>query len=180
MDTDLWVLAGPSAIVGECPTWDPASNRLYWVDIKGHQVHAFDPIRETTKTHDVGQFVGALAVRASGGLVLALHHGFYSMDLENGNLNLIAHVEEDPEIRFNDGKCDPAGRFWAGTMSITGKAHQGKLYCLDTDGSVRVALFITTARTVHDIEAPIMDPLEGRLFCLSEAGMGMPLYYFQC
>ena len=134
------VTLGPKAILGEGPSWNARSNQLYWVDIKGHQLHVYDPLSQTTKTYDMGQFTAAVVPREKGGVVLALHHGFYAMDLDTGELTLIQQVETDPKIRFNDGKCDPAGRFWAGTMSVDKQRGKGKLYCMDVDGSVRVML----------------------------------------
>jgi sugar lactone lactonase YvrE len=79
-----------------------------------------------------------VVVRESGGLMLALHHGLASLDLKTREVKVIADPEAHlPENRFNDGKCDPAGRFWAGTMAFAATKGVGSLYCMDTDLSVR-------------------------------------------
>jgi len=88
---------------------------------------------------DVGIDVGAVAVRASGGLVMAATDGFRSLAAD-GSQTVLAEVEaDDPSMRMNDGKCDRHGRFWAGTMAYdeAAPAGLGKLYRLDPDLSVR-------------------------------------------
>jgi len=73
--------------------------------------------------------------------MLAVYEGFASYDLEQQKLTLLHNPEAHlPHNRFNDGKCDPAGRFWAGTMEYSFKENRGTLYCLDRDGSVRKML----------------------------------------
>jgi sugar lactone lactonase YvrE len=73
--------------------------------------------------------------------MLAVYDGFAAFDPANGQLTLIADPEADlPDNRFNDGKCDPAGRFWAGTMAYSNQTTQGSLYRLDPDLSVHKML----------------------------------------
>jgi sugar lactone lactonase YvrE len=139
MDVELVVDA--KATVGEGAVWHARSRRLFWVDIHRRQVHVHDPAGEIDRVVDVGQMVGAVAPRHSGGLILAAEHGFASLDLETGQLASIADPERNQSRnRFNDGKCDPAGRFWAGTMSMDAVPHAGSLYCLDADHGVRHVL----------------------------------------
>lgn len=81
--------------------------------------------------------VGAVAVRRSGGLVMALEDGFWRADLDGSNQRLFVQLERDPpRNRMNDGKCDCEGRFWAGTMAGDLTAGAGNLYRLDRDGRV--------------------------------------------
>ncbi len=132
--SDLELLVNAHAIVGEGPVWSVKESVLYWVDIMGHLVHRFDPERGTDVTFDVGQPVGALVVREAGGLVLALRDGFAAFDPGSGRLDMLAPVEaDDPTTRMNDGKCDSAGRFWAGTMAFEQRAGKpaGSLYRMD-------------------------------------------------
>ena len=127
------------AEVGEGPIWDPGTETLVWVDITGSAVHRFDPATGQDECMDVGIDVGAVAVRASGGLVMAAADGFRSLEAD-GSQTLLAEVEaDDPGMRMNDGKCDRHGRFWAGTMAYdeAGPSGLGKLYRLDPDLSVR-------------------------------------------
>lgn len=121
---------------GEGPLWH--RDRLLYVDIEGHKIISFDPVAGTEKTWDVGERVGTVVARESGGLAFAGDHGFSFLDENSGTVTRIADPEADIATnRFNDGKCDPAGRFWAGTMHLGPKrTASGSLYMLGTDHSV--------------------------------------------
>ena len=117
---------------GEGPVWWRGA--LYFVDIEGHRVHRFDPVDGSEKSWDVGQRVGTVVPRESGGLVIAGDHGLFFLDEESGRLTRIADPEPDqPDNRFNDGKCSPDGRFFAGTISLVKKTGAARLYRLDPD-----------------------------------------------
>jgi sugar lactone lactonase YvrE len=105
------------------------------VDIMSDAVHRYDPATGQNTTLDVGQPVGAAVLRRDGkGLVLALRDGFGMLDETSGEVQLVAPVEADtPTNRMNDGKCDPGGRFWAGTMAFEVTPHVAALYRLDAD-----------------------------------------------
>lgn len=120
---------------GEGPAWDAAVGRLIWVNITASTVYEFRS--DSGLRHwDVGEHVGAAVPRASGGLVLAVRSGFVALG-EDGSRTPLASVEADnPETRMNDGKCDPQGRFWAGTMAYAETQNAGSLYRLDLDTSV--------------------------------------------
>lgn len=129
------------AVLGEGPIWHAQKQLLYWVNIFGNEVHIYNPATNQDRAINLGQSVGTVVPRAQGGLMLALHHGFASLDLETEAVTIIADPEAQlPDNRFNDGKCDPAGRFWAGTMSLRESGAVGSLYCLDTDLSVHKKL----------------------------------------
>ena len=137
MDTGVELLVDAHAQVGEGPLWDEERQVLYWVDILSSLLYIYDPATGENRALDVGQHVGTVVTRASGGLMLAVREGFASFDLETQELTLIANPEAHiTGNRFNDGKCDPAGRFWAGTMAYESPSNQGSLYRLDTDLSV--------------------------------------------
>ena len=137
MDTGVELLVDAHAQVGEGPLWDEEQQLLYWVDILSSLLYIYDPATGENRVLDVGRHVGTVVTRASGGLMLAVREGFASFDLETQELTLIANPEAHiTGNRFNDGKCDPAGRFWAGTMAYESPSNQGSLYRLDTDFSV--------------------------------------------
>ncbi|HLU21396.1 SMP-30/gluconolactonase/LRE family protein [Lederbergia graminis] len=137
MQYEVELVVDERAILGEGPTWDSEKKVLYWVDILGRKIHCYDPTTQNTKTITLDQYVGAAVPNTTGGLVLALQHGFYSIDLETEELTPIHDPEEHlPNNRFNDGKCDAAGRFWAGTMSLSDEANVGNFYRLDVDHKV--------------------------------------------
>ena len=129
------------ASLGEGPCWDENTNRLYWVDILEKKVHYYQPQTNETSTINVGQYVGACVPTKSGDLLLALENGFYILNLESEKLTIIEEPESHMyENRFNDGKCDPAGRFWAGTMHKDASKVTGSLYVMQTDRTVKKVL----------------------------------------
>jgi len=124
------------ATLGEGPCWDAAGQRLHWVDIERDTLHTYDPRSRENRSINVGQPIGAAVMRRSGGFLLALRDGFFELDPATGGLpHLVRPVTQLSGTRFNDGKCDPAGRFWAGT---TGKNDRCSLYCLDADLTVHL------------------------------------------
>jgi len=127
------------ARLGEGAVWDADRQRLYWVDIEGHAVHAFDPATGRNQSFALGDSVGTVVPRAKGGVALTLGRAFATLDLETRRLSVLAEPDEEKARRgnrFNDGKCDPRGRFWAGTMAVSEAPVAGALYRLDADGSV--------------------------------------------
>ena len=126
------------AVLGEGALWDVAEQALYWVDIKGRRVHRDDPQRDHDQHGPVDEDIGSLAVRAGGGLVLALRSGFHFFDPQTGRTRPAAEPEpERVENRFNDGKTDRQGRFRAGSMHNPETRPTGGLYRLDADLSCR-------------------------------------------
>lgn len=126
------------AIVGEGALWDAQSKVLYWVDILSHELYIYDPASGENRTVLTCQSIGTVVPRARGGVAVALHNGFATIDLSTDKITPLVDPERMvPANRFNDGKCDPAGRFWAGTMEFNGEANRGALYCLETDHSVK-------------------------------------------
>jgi sugar lactone lactonase YvrE len=140
------LLLDARADLGEGPVWDARGGCLYWVDIHAGDLHIFDPVEKTDRRRSLGEPLGCVAPRRSGGLVLALRSGFATLDFPlppGERLGVRATVHPEPHIpgnRFNDGKCDPAGRFLAGTMDDAEEAATGSLYSLSADGSVRTLL----------------------------------------
>lgn len=101
------VVLDAKAVLGEGPCWIAESQVLYWVDIQVGVVHIFDTQRRTDRTFNMGGIVSSIVPRKSGGAVITLQHGFYEMNLETGNIKLIAKIEKDiPENKMNDGKAN--------------------------------------------------------------------------
>ena len=135
---DAELVVQKRTIVGEGSVWDSQSRVLYWVDILSHELYIYDPATGENRTIPTCQAVGTVVPRKSGGIAVALHNGFATIDLESEKITPIGtDPERDiPANRFNDGKCAPAGRFWAGTMAFSGDSNQGALYCMETDHAV--------------------------------------------
>ena len=122
--------AEPDAL-GESPFWHPGERCLYWIDIDACAIHRADETGARERWI-VPQNPGCIAPAAGGGLVLALRDGIYRAQTWGGPLRrLIAAPYDVTHTRFNDGKCDPLGRFWAGTMFEPRTAPSAALYAFD-------------------------------------------------
>jgi sugar lactone lactonase YvrE len=117
------------AVLGESPLWSAAENALYWVDIKNPRLYRHDPASGVTRVTPMPEPIGAVALHAGGGLVAALRSGFALIDTGGVAQPVFARPEAElPENRFNDGKCDRAGRFWAASMNDGERGATGHLY----------------------------------------------------
>jgi sugar lactone lactonase YvrE len=129
------------AELAEGPVWDAAARCLWWGDIMRGMLHRFDPESGSDSQAELGQMIGAVATSRESGLVAAVERGFARVDPDTGAMEPIAVPDAEPAgNRFNDGKCDPAGRFWAGTMGMNAEPDRGNLYRLDPDGTVQLML----------------------------------------
>lgn len=127
------------AFLGENPIWHELSGKLYWVDILAPALHVSDPAALIDTVVPLGQIVGAIAASDGRELIAAAQEGFGWLDPETGAFRPIASPEADkPGNRFNNGKCDPQGRFWAGTMEMGASPGAGSLYRLDRSGVSRM------------------------------------------
>ncbi len=130
------------AELGEGPVWVEREQALYWVDIKGHQLHRHHHQTGAQHSWPLDAQLSALAPRAEGGFVAATRNGFALLEFngDTPHLQLLGGPEQDlPSNRFNDGKADPQGRFWAGSMDDGECQATGSLYRLDTDLRWQVA-----------------------------------------
>jgi len=137
MSIDVELALDARASLGEGPVWDPRTNLLYWVSIRAGEVHEFDPASGSDRVIKLGKDIGCIALRETTGAVVALQDGFAELDLSTGELAYIANPEQGrDDILFNDGKCDPFGRFWAGTKAYADTPGAGALYCMDVNRSI--------------------------------------------
>jgi L-arabinonolactonase len=127
--------------LGEGPVWSAAEQALYWVDIVASAIHRFEPSSGQHRTWPVPEHVGSIALRERGGLVIALKSGFATFDPATGQVEMINACEAHlPENRFNDGRCDRAGRFFAGSLPYDESTPRGTLWRLDPDHSAHRVL----------------------------------------
>lgn len=123
--------------LGEGAIWDYKTGELIWVNITKKILNFYNPKMNNNKEMLTGQMIGTVVPAESGRMIVALENGFYQFDPLTGTKKFIANPEEGLSgNRFNDGKCDPAGRFWAGTMSKSGEKEAGALYRLEASGTV--------------------------------------------
>ena len=113
----LQALPVAPSLLGESPCWHPAEQVLYWVDIPGRQLNRYDPASCTHRRWPFETEPASLAPLQSGGLVLAMRDGLWHFDTDSGQRRRLADAPYDPKRqRFNDGKADPQGRFWVGSI----------------------------------------------------------------
>jgi sugar lactone lactonase YvrE len=125
--------------LGEGPIWDSEQQRLLWIDITKSKIHIFKD--GSNRTVDLRQMPGTIVPRAGhpDQAVVAMHRGVGIVSLADGKV--VKWFGNPPDEvqrfnnRFNDGKCDPAGRLWAGTMDLRCEGDNGALYCMKKDGS---------------------------------------------
>lgn len=120
-------------IAGESPVWNAAELSVYFVDHQSHRIHRYDTQSGKVKTYSLPGIVTSLAPKSSGGLIITIDRNFCSFDPDTGKIETLFEMEPGlPDNRFNDGKCDRQGRFWAGTMGKTNwNSPIGSLYRLD-------------------------------------------------
>jgi sugar lactone lactonase YvrE len=154
------------ATLGEGPAWDAKTQTLYWVDVLEKRIYAGSKL-----FLQLDDFVGCLAPRKEGGLVIAQRFGFWTFEPDadpsssSGRLVTLASPKGEPSNnRFNDGKCDPRGRFVAGTMDHNEQEASGSLYSLSPEGRVKKILkevrisngiaWSPDAKTMYFIDTP--------------------------
>jgi sugar lactone lactonase YvrE len=127
-------VADVQAILGEGPVWVPSERALYWVDINGRKIFCLHDGQ--AHSWETPLKVGAIWPRATGGFIAGTDQGLaFTEDFRS--FDIFAHPEEaHPDNRFNDGKTDRQGRFWAGTMDNTERHARGTLYRLDSNRSL--------------------------------------------
>ena len=124
------------ALLGEGAFWDYRNNWLFWVDIEGKQVNMYDPLTGQNRAIPVPSRVGTVVPQTDSTAVVALEDGVYLLNLIKEELSLISDVEADiPTNRFNDGKVDPLGNLWVGSMRLDESAPTAALYRVDYKGT---------------------------------------------
>jgi xylono-1,5-lactonase len=132
-DSTVRCVADVHAVLGEGPLWVASEQALYWVDIKGRKIFRLSDQGELSQWPKPFR-VGSIAPRNGGGFIAGTDQGIGEIDLSTGRLQILFNPEEDqPGNRFNDGKVDRAGRFWAGTMDDSEKQASGTLYRFDSN-----------------------------------------------
>lgn len=131
------ILTNCTAQLGEGPVWDEREQVLWWTDITDGKIFRTAPDGGQTEAFEIGEPVGTIGLRENGGLILATAVGFATYDPKTQTLKKLVDPEADkPNNRFNDGKPDPSGSFYAGTMPYDQKEGAGAFYRLKPDGEV--------------------------------------------
>lgn len=131
--------------LGEGPCWDAELKRFYWVDIEAHTLWWYDEREDELSSFDMGQQIGFVVPKVTDGVVVGLKDGIYEWDEGARELEKIVELDDSSgELRFNDGKADPYGRLFAGTLHLDGKEGEASLYRVDRDGTVTELLYDLT------------------------------------
>ena len=138
MKLDLALLAQND--VGEGPLWDFTRQELVWIDVTQGLIHRLDPISNAHSTLAIGMHIGAIALFNEDFWIAAVRDGFATISKKDGSLSYLSKVLFDETMRFNDGKCDPAGRFIAGTMRYRPEPGTAGLYSYNSAGEVHEIL----------------------------------------
>lgn len=152
------LLLDAKATLGEGPAWDVKTQTLYWVDILEKRIYA-----GTELLAQLDDFIGCLAPRKNGNLILGKRASFVDFEPASSRQTVLASLNESATNRVNDGKCDPAGRFLAGSMDMNEKDPRGSLYSFDGKNTSRLLSGITISnglawspdyKTLYYIDTP--------------------------
>jgi sugar lactone lactonase YvrE len=145
MNSDLIHAVSEPCLLGESPFWHPLEQALYWCDIAAHRLYRLDPVSGVTRHWQFDTELACCAPVLGGGLLLAMRDGLWRFDPDTGARQRLARPPYDPaEQRFNDGKCDPQGRFWVGTINDR-RQPKAALYRWSGDALDLCAQDVTTA-----------------------------------
>lgn len=130
------LLLDAKAKLGEGAIWNKQAGQFYWVDIEGKRLHLYTPATQKAQSIELGERIGTVVPTLSNDtVIIALQSGIYSYHLSSGTPSLLVSPEAHlPGNRFNDGKCDPAGRLWVGSMELNAKENAAALYRIHTNG----------------------------------------------
>jgi sugar lactone lactonase YvrE len=123
------------SLLGEGAFWNYKAQELYWIDIDGKKLHIYNPDTKTNRSFPTPTRIGTVVPQTDTTAVIALEDGIYIINTENGNIEVLSDVEKEMTInRFNDGKCDPNGNLWVGSMHLEQMAPMGSVYKISATG----------------------------------------------
>jgi sugar lactone lactonase YvrE len=146
VDPNVELAVSEVSLLGESPLWHPVEQVLYYCDIPGRTLNRFDPCTNDLQHWSFDTNVGCCAPMLDGGLLLAMRDGLFKFDTRNGERTHLLNAPYDPATeRFNDGKCDPQGRFWVGTIYEPRDPALAALYCYSKGALTKKADGITVS-----------------------------------
>jgi len=148
-EPEIKVAVPTKCILGESPVWDGGMKRLLFVDIQGKILYAWDPATRDLKQWETPDEVGCVVPYKDNIVLIAVVDKILQVDMTKEGKDAISDFAVLPDghcpagFRFNDGKCDPSGRLWVGTMNKdwrNASAPKGKLYCMGPDKKLETKL----------------------------------------
>ena len=129
------------ARLGEGAFWNHKTQELYWVDIEDQMLYIYNPQTKTNRSLPTPSKIGTVVPKNTNETIVALQDGIYTMNLKSGDVVLLSDIESGlTENRFNDGKCDPSGRLWVGSMALNMQSYRANLYMVDTTGNAQLKI----------------------------------------
>ncbi|MBL4662507.1 MAG: SMP-30/gluconolactonase/LRE family protein, partial [Flavobacteriaceae bacterium] len=124
-----------NAQLGEGAFWNYKTQEFYWIDILGKEVHIYNPETKVDRSFPTPSRVGTVVPQTDSTAVIALDAGIYILNTNNGAIEILSDVEKEMAFnRFNDGKCDPNGNLWVGSMHLDESEPLGSVYKVSSDG----------------------------------------------
>ena len=125
------------ATTGEGAIWNSDTQTLFWVDIEGQKLYEYQPKTQSCNSWKFNQMISTVVPETDSSVIVALQNKIVRVYLLDGSTDSIAPIPDNAgKIRCNDGKCDPEGRLWVGTMGFGAPKGAGALYCVSGDGVV--------------------------------------------
>ena len=123
------------SLLGEGAFWNYKTQELYWVDIEGKQLNIYNPTTKNNRSISMPSLIGTVVPYKENEAVVALVEGIYKVNLLTEEVTLLSDVEFNmPENRFNDGKCDPNGNLWVGSMHFKQSRPNASVYKVNEQG----------------------------------------------
>lgn len=123
-----------NALLGEGAIWNSNSKTLYWVDIEGCTFNCYNPDLNVNRVYNTGKRAGTVVPVDDQNVLIAVEDGLALLNLINGRISYKLKTDIHLEgKRFNDGKCDPQGRFWVGSLTTENATGDNKLYSVGSD-----------------------------------------------
>jgi len=123
------------ASLGEGAFWNYKTQEFYWIDIVDKKFHIYNPATKANKSYEMPSMIGTVVPATDKEAIVALVDGVYTVDLTSGKLEMLSDAENKmTENRFNDGKCDPLGNLWVGSMHLKQTEPKGSLYKINPKG----------------------------------------------
>lgn len=137
------------ALLGEGAYWNDLTQTFWWIDIEGRKFCIYNPLTHTNALFPLSTRPGTAVPSSTGNAIIATEDGVIDFNLEAKEYTLINPLEvENKENRLNDGKCDPAGRLWVGSMNYNTTDDTGSLYRLDSGVSTKILSNITISNGI--------------------------------
>ena len=123
------------AKLGEGAFWNHQTQEFYWVDILGKELHIYNPATKVDRSLPTPSRIGTVVPQSDSTAVIALDDGVYIINTNTGEITVLSEVEKEMTVnRFNDGKCDPNGNLWVGSMHLEESQPLGSVYKISSTG----------------------------------------------